>query len=96
VEYESVLTRPEMLKTFGLSQREVGHVLETVASLVEPVRIYYLWRPILKDAKDDLVLETAVNGNASYIVTFNTRHFQSECQSFGIKTAVPAEIVRRP
>ena len=37
--------------------------------------ISYLWRPMLRDPDDELVLETAVNGNADLLLTFNERDF---------------------
>jgi len=38
---------------------------------VEPIEIFYLWRPQLKDIKDDMVLKVAVNGQADVIVTLD-------------------------
>jgi hypothetical protein len=35
--------------------------------------IFYLWRPVLPDPKDDFVLELAVESRCEYIVTFNMR-----------------------
>jgi predicted nucleic acid-binding protein len=48
-------------------------LLDAIALVAEPIRISYLWRPMLPDPGDDLVLETAVNGRADVVVTFN-RH----------------------
>lgn len=95
VEYEAVALRPENVKASGLTRKEILQVLDAVASFVEPVHIYFLWRPLLRDPKDDLVLETAVNGNAAALVTFNTRHFMEECEAFGIKTLLPSEALKR-
>jgi predicted nucleic acid-binding protein len=47
------------------------------------VRLNFLWRPVLSDADDDMVLETAVNGQAKAIVTFNRRHFVTVPKQFG-------------
>jgi len=54
-----------------------------------------LWRPVLSDADDDRVLETAVNGRADAIVTFNRRHFVSVTKQFGIAVLSPAETVKQ-
>lgn len=75
IEYEAVLTRPEHLAASGLSRSDVLKVLDTMASFVEPVQIRYLWRPMLKDPNDDMVLETAVNGRADALVTVNLGDF---------------------
>ena len=52
---------------------EVQNLLDALATRLEPVEIRFLWRPQLKDADDEMVLETAVNGRAEAIVTFNRR-----------------------
>ena len=38
---------------------------------------------------DEMVLETAVNGNADDLATFNLRHLREAAAVFGIKAAVP-------
>jgi predicted nucleic acid-binding protein len=50
--------------------------------------IYFLWRPFLKDPKDDMVLELSVAARAKYIVTFNTRDFKGT-DKFGIEAITP-------
>jgi predicted nucleic acid-binding protein len=49
----------------------------------------------LKDPSDEMVLETAVNGNADYLATFNLRHLREAAALFGIKAVVPGEIWRK-
>jgi predicted nucleic acid-binding protein len=95
LQYESVLTRSEHLIAAGISEPDVQVLLDAVAVVATPVRISYLWRPMLPDPGDDLVLETAVNGHAQVVVTFNRRHFEPAAASFGIKIVAPAEAVRR-
>jgi len=34
-----------------------------------------VWRPLLRDPANEMVLEAAVNGRAAAIVTFNQRDF---------------------
>ncbi len=36
-----------------------------------------------------MVLETAVNGAADWLVTFNTRHLADSAREFGIRVARP-------
>jgi putative PIN family toxin of toxin-antitoxin system len=95
IEYEAVMTRQEHLTASRLSVRDVKALLDAVAAVAEPVRLDFLWRPVLNDADDDMVLETAVNGRADAIVTFNRRHFASVRKQFGIDALPPAEAVRR-
>src|SRR5687768_10060228 len=74
VEYEAVLIRPEHLNASGLTASEVNSLLDAVAAVAVPVRLRFLWRPQLRDVNDEMVLETAVNGHAEVLVTFNIRH----------------------
>jgi predicted nucleic acid-binding protein len=55
----------------------------------------FLWRPLLTGSDDDMVLETAVNGRADAIVTFNRRHFFSATKQFAIEVLSPAAVVRQ-
>jgi predicted nucleic acid-binding protein len=95
LQYESVLTRSEHLEAAGISAVDIETLLDALAVVVEPIRISYLWRPLLPDAGDDLVLETAVNGRADIVVTFNRRHFEPAATPFGLEILAPADAVRR-
>ena len=62
---------------------------------MEAVEIRFLWRPQLTDADDEMVLETAVNGRAEAIVTFNRRDFEPAASRFGIAVLAPGEALHR-
>lgn len=94
LEYEAVLTRPEHLAACGISSAEIGRVLDDLAAVAEPVKITFRWRPNLPDPDDDMVLETAVNGNADAIVTFNVRHFEPASKSFDCAVLLPREALQ--
>jgi putative PIN family toxin of toxin-antitoxin system len=94
IEYEAVMTRPLHLEAAGLSALDVGAILDAVAVVTEPVRLSFLWRPALRDADDDMVLEAAVNGRADAIVTFNRRDFERVAMRFGIVTWSPGQAVK--
>ncbi len=55
-------------------------------------KIFYLWRPHLRDPKDDLVLEVAVESQSEYIITFNQKDFKG-VEKFGIKVVTPKEFL---
>lgn len=95
LQYESVLTRAEHLAAAHTSAADVEALLDAIAVVVEPVRISYLWRPVLPDAGDDLVLETAVNGRAGILITFNRRHFEPAAAAFELEILAPADAVQR-
>ncbi len=93
LEYEVVLTRRSTCRAWGWRWTK-SPLPQLFRGLVEPVRLHYLWRPQLTDVADEMVLETAINGRATAIVTFNTRHFQAAAR-FGIEVIRPDEAVRR-
>jgi putative PIN family toxin of toxin-antitoxin system len=93
-EYEAVLTRPEHLSASGASTEDVGDVLDGLAMVGKHVRLAFRWRPTLPDPNDDMVLETAVNGQAHTIVTFNERDFNPAAARFGCRVMRPGEFLR--
>lgn len=94
LEYEAVLTRPELLEMTGLTAEETNAILDALAAVIERVPMRFLWRPRLTDPKDETVLETAVNGRADRLVTFNLRHLAEAALDFGIPAIPPGEIWR--
>jgi putative PIN family toxin of toxin-antitoxin system len=95
LEYEAVLTRPEHLAACGLSRADVGRILDDLAAVARPVRLAFRWRPRLSDPDDDMVLETAVNGAADAIVTFNQRDFVSGTIAFRCAVIPPATALQQ-
>jgi putative PIN family toxin of toxin-antitoxin system len=91
IEYEAVLTRPEHLAASGLTSREMNEVLDALVKVSVPVHFWFLWRPRLKDPADEMVLETAVNGEADWLVTFNVRHLAAAAREFGIRVMRPCD-----
>jgi putative PIN family toxin of toxin-antitoxin system len=87
IEYEAVLTRREHLQAAGLTTAEIGAVLDAVAAVAEPVHLEFLWRPMLRDPGDDMVLEASVSGQADLLVTFNQRDFAG-ADRFGVAVVV--------
>lgn len=95
IEYQSVMIRAEHLEAARLSAGDIDNLLDAVALVAKPVRLAFLWRPGLRDPDDDMVLETAVNGHASAIVTFNLRDFGRAAERFGVEVLTPGEALRR-
>jgi putative PIN family toxin of toxin-antitoxin system len=95
LEYEAVLTRPQLLKDVAMTIGEAGSVLDATLATAVPVEMRFLWRPQLKDPADEMVLETAVNGSADYLATFNLRHLREAAALFGIRAAVPGQVLRK-
>lgn len=95
LEYEAVCQLPEHRIASGLAAAEVALFVNTLIALAEPVPVHFLWRPQLHDAGDEMVLETAVNGRADALVTFNRRDYGAVPGRFGIELLLPREILRR-
>jgi putative PIN family toxin of toxin-antitoxin system len=95
IEYEAVMTRPTHLAASGLNESEVGALLDAVAGIAQQVQLSFLWRPQLRDADDDMVLEAAANGGAEAIVTFNIRDFEGPCARFGIAVMKPGQAINK-
>jgi predicted nucleic acid-binding protein len=94
MEYEAVCTRPEHVQGSGLSLEQVGVFLDALASFVNPVAVYFLWRPQLRDAADEMVLEAAANAQASALVSFNLRHFSPAARLFDLRVERPGVFLR--
>jgi len=73
IEYEK--TAQEQLDVIPFSKDEISEYLDYLCSIAIRQRIFYLWRPYLRDAKDDMVLELAVASGSRYIVTYNKKDF---------------------
>ena len=95
VEYEAVLTRPAVLAMAQVSAGEVAAVLDELTGLCVPVALDYRWRPQARDPGDDLVLETAINGAADVVASFNVADMQAGARRFGIPVERPGAVVRR-
>ncbi len=95
LEYETVCSRAEHRLASGLSDWEVNIFLDAVIALAEAVDTHFLWRPQLRDAGDEMVLETAINGHADALVTFNKRDFGIVPGRFGVEVLLPREAIRR-
>ncbi len=91
LEYEDVTSRPGMVDP--LTHKDVSDILDYLCSVARCREIFFLWRPFLRDPKDDMVLELAVEANCSYIVTFNLKDFRG-VETFGIKAILPADFLR--
>jgi predicted nucleic acid-binding protein len=70
-------------------------VLDELAAICVPVAFDFRWRPAAADADDDFVLETAINGNADVIASFNVRDMSRAAARFGIAVEPPASVLRR-
>ncbi len=95
LEYDAICQLPEHCMAAGISQGDAKMFVTTLISMARPVEIHFRWRPQLRDAGDEMVLETAVNGGADALVTFDHRDYGVGPQVFGIPILLPREALRR-
>jgi putative PIN family toxin of toxin-antitoxin system len=95
VEYESVFLRPPHLKRAGASASDVKEILDALAGLCVPVVFDYHWRPTGAHTDDELVIETAINGHADVVATFNLKDMREAGARFGFRTQRPGPLVKR-
>ncbi len=89
MEYEDVLLRKGMVP---LPRQEVDAFLDMICHVATAQEIHFLWRPQLRDPKDELVLEAAVNAAADYLVTHNVNDF-APAQRFHVRIATPGQLL---
>lgn len=91
LEYEDVGLR--ILPQTKLTYQEFDNILDYLCMVAERRRIHFLWRPFLRDPKDDMVLELAVAAQCEFIITFNSKDFAG-VEQFGIMTLTPYEFLQ--
>jgi PIN domain len=77
----------------GASREDVSAVLDELASVGKKVELLIRTRPMLLDPNDEMVLETAINGRADAIVTFNERDFRPAAARFRCSVVRPGKVV---
>jgi putative PIN family toxin of toxin-antitoxin system len=92
LEYEAVLVR--QARPLGLSSAEVRIILDFICSVAVAQNIHYLWRPQLRDPKDEFILELAVAAGCSAIVTHNRRDFVG-AERLGVEVLSPGQFLRK-
>jgi putative PIN family toxin of toxin-antitoxin system len=94
LEYEDVSKRKRVLNLCPLTRQDIEELLCAFYSIARWVPIYYLWRPNLQDEGDNFVIELALAGNATHIITNNLRDFQNaELQFPGLRIVRPEDFL---
>ena len=94
-EYESVLEREALFAGSVLSPRERDRLLDDFLSVCRWTRVYYAWRPNLRDESDNHLVELAVAGGARAIVTKNVRDFgRMELRFPDLRVLTPAGLIK--
>jgi putative PIN family toxin of toxin-antitoxin system len=94
-EYEGTTYQKIEEGILRLSKHDCGKILDALFAMAQVVWKPIQMRPVLADPSDDKVLECAVSGNCSHIITFNTRHFpKAVTRPYGIEIVSPGKFLR--
>jgi predicted nucleic acid-binding protein len=73
LEYEDALSRH--VPASPLDESDIHDLIDYVCDIAIRQGVFFLWRPFLRDAGDDLVLELAVAAGCEAIVTHNAEEY---------------------
>ena len=91
LEYEQILK--DKLDKSVYSDAIIDQLLDSLCAIAEKTKVFYLWRPYLKDSFDDHVLELALASESKYIVTYNKKDFK-KAENLGIKVVDAKEFLK--
>jgi len=75
-------------------EASISSARTTPRSLAVRQSIFFLWRPLLRDPKDDMVAEVAAAAGCGAIVTHNVDDFAG-VERLGIAPIAPATFLKR-
>ena len=92
-EYEDVLSRRTLMAKSRLNASEREELLDIFLASCRWTRIYFGWRPNLRDEGDNHLIELALAGGAEHIVSHNLRDLRSAELKFpGLSAITPAQL----
>jgi len=94
LEFEDVLKRPKLFEGSPATHGDREVLFHGLMSVCRWVNIFFLWRPNLPDEGDNHVLELAVAGGASVIITHNVSDFTGELRFPDVKILTPGQYLR--
>lgn len=95
-EFESVMGRARLFQCCALSVPDRESLLNAFLSICEWVPVFFLWRPNLPDEGDNHLIELAVAGAATTVITQNVRDLRAGQLLFPqISVETPAQFLKR-
>ena len=91
LEYEEALVAQRVL---DISEVDIRTALDYLCTVGHQHEVFFLWRPMLRDPNDDMVLELAVAAQCAAVVTYNVRDFWG-AERFGVGVWTPADLLRK-
>ena len=93
-EYEEQLASERFRSLTPLLSQQIDDFLDYLASIVKPVRNDFVWRGILLDEDDAIVVESAYNANADVLITFDLGHFRSIRDQVSFQIRQPGDFLQ--
>ena len=94
-ELQDVMERDALFARCALNKLERSDLFEAFLGCCKWTRIYYLWRPNLRDEADNHLIELAVAGGAETIITENLRDFTGGELNFPyLKVVTPETFIK--
>ena len=95
LEYEGKIHQKIEEGFLKVSKRDCGRILDALFAMAtiiwEPLQI----RPVLSDPSDDKILECAISGDCTHIITFDKKHFPTAVTvMYGIKVMTAGEFLK--
>jgi predicted nucleic acid-binding protein len=90
LEYEAALLG--RLEATDLDAEDVAAIVDYICRVAKRQTIFFLWRPLLTDPKDDMVAEVAFAAGCDVVVTHNLRDF-AELAHLGLRVMSPSEFL---
>ena len=91
LEYEDAAKR--LIGHIALTARDIDNLIDYICAVANHRAVFYLWRPFLRDPKDDMVFELAVTAACDFIVTYDKRDFEG-AEQFGIHVVTAKEFLQ--
>ena len=94
-EYEAAIAKPSLFEKCPLTEHERQEILDALRATCRWTRIYFGWRPNVRDETDNHVVELAIAAGANAIVTRNLRDFAGmEVRFESLRIAAPEVFIR--
>jgi len=95
LEYEDVSKRKKVIDICPLADKEIKELLNSFYGICNWVPIYYLWRPNIIDEGDNFLIELALAGNATHIITNNISDLKNAELKFpSLQIVTPVNFLR--
>jgi putative PIN family toxin of toxin-antitoxin system len=90
-EYEEILK--DASKGLELTLQDVDLAIAAICNIANFHPIFFLWRPMLKDADDEFLVDLAFKAQADFIITYNQKDLQA-VEKFGIQVVTPKQFLQ--